>query len=471
MRLAKFLSLSAIIPSFGLGFFGAESAHALQPLAEFLAAAETQNFDARELRAVTVQREWERSASLGRLLPSLTARGTYTLNQFEAAVVLPGTTEEIVITPQHQLDGMLQLDVPLVDLSSYHRYRQAKHVENAAREQEGLTQAQVESAVARSYFLLVGSVAMVEAAERSLAAATENLKFVETRAALGAATDFDVQRARANVEQSRQELADAGLGRDLAVRSLETLTGLTPTAVTSYPGVSLEPGPPLGAWLNGEKTPADRVQDELLKAAESGVKAGRAALLPTLSASAQERFTNATGFIGQPAIFTLQAVLGWRLDWGTYAQSKAQGAALEAQTIRQERTQRGTEDAIFEAYQRVQTGIAKSRSTQAQADAAQKASELASERYQAGAATQLDVTQAQRDAFVANVAKVRADADLAFARVQLVALTGRPLDPESLFLTEPGSEAPSPAASDAPVSDTSGLAPEAAPDAAAPSAP
>jgi outer membrane protein TolC len=145
-----------------------------------------------------------------------------------------------------------------------------------------------------------------------------------------------------------------------------------------------------------------------------------------LSANAQERISNATGFSGHSSAYTLQAVLSWRADYGVYATAEAQASAADVQQVRAERSRRGTEDGIFDAYERVRTGIAKSASARAQSAAASRAEALAIARYQAGALTQLDVTQAQRDAFQAQAARIQADADLAYARVLLRVMAGKP---------------------------------------------
>src|SRR5690606_17825483 len=173
-------------------------------------------------------------------------------------------------------------------------------------------------------------------------------------------------------------------------------------------------------------TPSDRVQAELSEASAAGRRAARAALLPTLSINGQERLTNATGFAGRSSIYTLQAVLSWRLDYGTYASAQAQAAADELQPIRSERARRGVEDTIFDAYKRVEAGIVKSTAARAQAKAALKAAELALDRYRAGALTQLDVTQSHRDLFQAEAARIKADADLSLARVVLRVVAGKP---------------------------------------------
>ena len=47
-----------------------------------------------------------------------------------------------------------------------------------------------------------------------------------------------------------------------------------------------------------------------------------------------------------------------------------------------------------------------------------------------GAATQLDVTQAQRDAFLASASQIQADFDLAYARAALRLAAGVPISTE-----------------------------------------
>jgi outer membrane protein TolC len=222
--------------------------------------------------------------------------------------------------------------------------------------------------------------------------------------------------------------------RVTAARNLETVSGVTPTAVTEYPVDDLRPEAPLSEWLGSRDTPSDRLQGHLSRAAASSKKAAAYQLLPTLGASAQERISNSTGFSGHTTSYTIQAVLAWRGDYASYSNAQAQASAADAQSVRAERSRRYVEDDIFEAHERVRSGIVKSASARAQADAALRAERLAFSRYQAGALTQLDVTQAQRDAFQAQAARIQADADLAYSRVVLRIAAGKPasVPPSSL---------------------------------------
>ncbi len=403
-------------------------AQATQPLESFLDRAKTQSFDAREAIAAAQQRSSEADATLGRLTPAFSARGVYTRNQYEGAVQLPGTGTRLVITPLNQLDAFLQLDVPIVDLASYHRYKAASALAESATEQKSATTIDVSRSVARSYYQFLGADALVRSARESINAAEANQKNVDDRRAAGAATDLDHERAAASVARAEQDLADAELGSALAGRALETLSGLSPEAPNGFPEDDLHGEGTLANWLRlAAAAPGQRVAQKLGEAAEQNRKAASRALLPTLTGSAQERVTNATGFSGRNSAYTLQLILAWKLDYGTLASSDAQSAALEVQRVRVERTKRVAEDAAFEAFRRVEAGIAKSRAATAQASAATRAASLSSDRYAAGVATQLDVTQAQRDAFLAVAAKIQADADLAFARASLRLAAGVPV--------------------------------------------
>ena len=136
------MKLRAVNGVFGLtlalALLTGKNALATQPLDAFLERAKTQSFDAREASATQRQRSSEADAALGKLTPAFSARGVYTRNQYEAAIQAPGSSmsdgmggmvttapRKVVITPLNQLDAFLQLDVPIIDLASYHRYKAA----------------------------------------------------------------------------------------------------------------------------------------------------------------------------------------------------------------------------------------------------------------------------------------------------------------------------------------------------------
>src|SRR3954468_5506610 len=74
-------------------------ANATQPLETFLESARKSNYEVREQTATAEQRSWEQESALGRLLPSASARGVYSRNQYAAKIpesIVPGG---LTITP------------------------------------------------------------------------------------------------------------------------------------------------------------------------------------------------------------------------------------------------------------------------------------------------------------------------------------------------------------------------------------
>jgi outer membrane protein TolC len=333
----------------------------------------------------------------------------------------------MTVQPYNQWDASLQLDVPLVDLGSHARYRAQLAQADVSRASEEVTRLEVQKQVVRSWYQLVGSKALTDSASKSLELAQANAKQVSDRRDGGIASDLDVQRAEANIERAKQDVSDAELIGTLSRRNLETLTGVAPQAVDIGPSDDLHEEIALSTWLGVARSSAPMLQQAAaqVRATEQNANAAKTAYLPSLSGNAQQRFTNATGFSGHSSYYTISAVLSWRLDFGIGPTVRAQNATVDASLAQQDRITRSVQDQVHESWHRVQTGIAKSRAARAQVAAADKAASIASDRYTNGASTQIEVIQAQRDLFAAEVARIQADADLAAARAMLRLNAGR----------------------------------------------
>ena len=411
------------------GLATAAPASALQPIGTFLERADAQNFDNREALATVAQRNAEATVAFRRLLPAFTARGTYTHNQYEVSFPSPTGGAPITLVPGNQFDAVFQLDVPIFDPAGYGRYRAQTAQASAAQASQVLTRLNVQQQVVSIYNQIIGAEALVSSSKRSVEAAERNVAVVRDRRTAGLVSDFDVQRATANVERARQDLADAELTESLSRRNLETLTGITPLPSERPLEDDLHEEAALAQWLStpGASLPSGRAAAAQTRAAEAGRSAAKLALLPSVTASAQERISNAASFGGQNAYYTLTATATWRFDLSLLPAISAQDAAVAAARAREEKTSRSAEDAVFDAWQRVHAGIAKSRAARAQAAAAAAAAKLAEDRYASGAATQLEVIEAQRDAFTAETLRVTADAGLGASRLILRINAGRPV--------------------------------------------
>jgi outer membrane protein TolC len=393
-------------------------AHALQPLSEFFSASHQASTDARQAALVTVQREADEMIAASQLLPSVSASGSYTLNQFESVISIGQGS--VVIQPRHGLSGSAQLSIPLLDLASWRRKKAADRVVEAARLSQETTAIEVDRQVAQYYFQLIGAEALRRSYQSSLAVAEESRSVTVAKRDEGVATDLEVARTTVEVEGIRRSLAEQQLSIALARRALTTLTGIVPSPDVPDVADDLHGEAVLGAWEERiSQLPSVRGAAASTASAHEQASAARLALLPTVAATATEQVTNAAGLVGHEVYFTGMVTASWRLDVAALARRKGQGAAEQVARVQEEATANRARDAVHEAWQRVDSGIMASQSARSQAAAARLAADKARERYAAGAGTQLELIQAQRDLSSMEAARIQTDANLALDRILL----------------------------------------------------
>ncbi len=404
------LALLCSLPSF-----------ALQPLEVFVASARERSPDALEARANLAQQDAQADAALGRVLPGISAKGDYIRNQYGVQFDVPAQpgvpAQSITVVPTYQWDGSATLTVPLIDAAGWSRTASAKTAASASSFQLASTRLQIEAQVAQDYYQLVADLALVTASQQALDVSRENLRLAENRYSAGVAPVLDVDRARADVELQTQQLASADLQVALAARALESASSVPPDISTTIPlADDLRTEPPLSSFeTEVPRLPAVAAAAESTRSAEQLAGAQKLALLPSVNGTFAERYTSAPGFTGHD--WTWQAAINfiWSLDLTNPANIRELRARLVAR------------DAIHRQWETVAASIARSRSARVGHAAAAHASEQARDRYQAGTITQLDLLQAQRDAFTADVARIQADADLVNARAQLRLAAGSTL--------------------------------------------
>ena len=411
----------------------AEPASALQPIATFLGGARTSAPDNAEARANLAQQRAEAGVARGRVLPGLSLGGTYTRNQYQSTVQLPGASGgppiAVTVTPKDQLAGAATLTVPLVDLSDLERAAAASTSAGAFDAQARSTALQIESTVAQDYYQLIANAALVDASRQAVEVAKVSLRIADQRRLAGSAALLEVDRARAELESDFQQLAGAELQVSIVARALQSLSGIAPELEG---GGSLaddlrDEGP-----LEGFEPPDDRIPALLAatrsrEAAEQQAKAQRLTLVPRITGTLTEQATNSSGFADHDASWQAVVGLSWSFDFTTLPAIRSQEAAADAARAREQRARLAARDAIHNAWKTVGTNIVRSRSARTQAGASASAADQALQRYRAGTVTQLELLQAQRDAFSAAASRIQADANLVNSRAQLRITTGTSL--------------------------------------------
>jgi outer membrane protein TolC len=418
------------------------SAYALQPLTDFLEHAKTWNPDNRAAHATVAQRDAEVGISTGNLEPNLSLNFLYTHNQYEvdsdtlfgggsiSNPMLKSILSMIpnsIIQPQNQFDGNITLTVPIINVGNWDRRSVSKATLSAAKSDEANATITVGKNVTRDYYELLGYEAVLLAAVQNLDVAHHNTKLARDKKENGTGSELDVQRALADAAKAEQNVTAAQLNVTNARRDLFSLTGVAPEPATTFPDDDLHPESPLDGWMSGaENVPSVKSAVANRESAEEASHAARTGWLPTLNGVAEEKFTNATAFSGgHSEFYLLQLAANWKLDNTIIPQIKQQNAIAAEARANEDKARIAAQDSVYKDWQQVRADIDASRSARAQVAATKLAAELAEDRYQNGVATQLDVLQARQDAFAAEVARIQADSDLAYARTALRIDSGR----------------------------------------------
>jgi outer membrane protein TolC len=406
----------------------ASPALALQPVEQFLTHARTWNPTNRAAHATVEQRDAEMGVQTGNLLPNFTGSATYTLNQHEITFPIPGAPTPLILQPLNQADGFVMLTVPIINIANWDRRDAAKSTLEGAHADEENSAITVEKTVLRDYYQLLGYESVLLSAQRNLEVAVHNVKLARDRKENGTSSELDVQRGLADQARAEQAVTAAQLNVVNTRRDLASQSGLEPDpAAAGFPEDDLHEEQALSTWTGeAEHTPAVASAVAATRAANDAAHAARTGWLPTVQAIGEEKFTNATLLVGGHsaiAVFQLNAL--WKLDLTVMPQIRAQNAAYAAARANEDRIRTAAQDAVYRDWQQIHADIDSARAARVQVASTKLAASLAEDRYASGVATQLDVLQARQDAFAADVARIQADADLAYARLALRLDAGR----------------------------------------------
>ncbi len=279
--------------------------------------------------------------------------------------------------------------------------------------------------VTEAYYRLLDAMSQEDAAQATLTDARTVQQAVEARLANGLATLPDVLEARAATAQARYELASIQGLEAIARGSLATVLGAAPTGALRIEDVSKLPMP--GAVEEPIETVLDRAirqrpdllaQLALIRSADAGIKQARSAFYPEISFSGDWGHTNGFGeqktfgSSAQSAIYPYQAQV--KLTWDVFdggarknelaaAQAESRESRAQARLSRDE-----IENEVWASYSNLKTAQQQQEAADALLEAAQQSYAAATEAFQAGVRTFIDVTTAQRDLARARTAQATA---------------------------------------------------------------
>ena len=328
------------------------------------------------------------------------------------------------IVPRFQLDGGLNVNIPLVVPSAYPALSGAKITYRAQEKQLAVTTVQVLQNVAVMFFQAAGLEEVVMARQNAIGVAQKTLDDAKIRLSAGVANRVDVTRAEQAVIKAKQDLLESQGSRGTAYLKLSTLLKLQAGSFKVQP----PPEPPpesgeTGQLINQALSQRPELANlELVgRAASEQAKAALWRWAPTLSGFGNVRLTNATGFSGRVDYYAA----GLQLDWQLF-----DGLIRESQRHQFESQRRETELRLELFKEQIADEVTVARSNlvirrrglaaaQSSVRLAKEALDLVRVQYEAGTATQLDLLTAQDKLVQADVGLAQARFDLSLSAFDL----------------------------------------------------
>jgi outer membrane protein len=423
------------------------SAHALT-LDDAWAAAESGSKELQLLHEQTVQAETLRGQAWSVLQPKLVAGANYTINQrpielaFDFSSFLTpesqaqmeqfGITfaepEPYVIQQKEFWDWNVSVIQPLFSGQSVPLLRGAYQMVNAARQNETAQRAQVRAGIAKAYWGVVVAREGEIVARQALENAQQHLKMAETTTAVGTAPPTVRLQAEIGVARAERQVAQAHEGVVVAEQAFARLTGVPADTVLEMPAPRPLPYDAVETALaRASSMRADIAAADLQAlAARNRALANTMTWLPTVDGRFTEAWSENVGFSGAHynwmIVFSANWTLwdgGYRLAKGNEAASQARQAAIAADKLRDEATERVR--GLWEQHARSERALA---AVAKEISLAEENLRLAEASFAAGSLSYLEVEDARLGLEAARISALTERMTADTTAIDLLAATG-----------------------------------------------
>jgi outer membrane protein TolC len=367
------------------------------------------------LRAEALMRQ-TRAATL------LSVMGNVTSTTLNRSVEFDGTE----VTPRNQLGGAIDLGFPLFAPAAWARRTQARDVRDIADLGAAETRRQTALAAADAYLSIIARRRVVEANERARDVAKAHFDFAHTQQVAGTGSLLNELRAQQELSADEVLVESSRLALYRAQEALGVLLNeQSPIDASDEPVFEIPSDAQAAAPVAPQRADL-RLIAARVGAAERIVRDSQKDWLPTVRGVVQPQFT-------YPSQFFLPS-RSWRalvlfdvpiIDSGQRAGVKAERtAALDetrAQLTGAETQARSEVRAAREAVRSAEAGLTSAR---AAADQARRVVDIVNVSFRAGAATNIEVIDAERRARDADTAAAVAEDSLRRAKLELLTAVG-----------------------------------------------
>ncbi len=382
------------------------------------------NLDVREARAKVREARAQLTISRAGLFPSVDATGSYQQTRSITSYNADGEALRTENTYYNAgFDASWEIDI----------FGGTRRGVEAAKADIESQQASLESVwvslageVAQTYVSIRSYQQRLQVAENNLKAQADTLDILQARFKAGLSDELDVQQARYNLEKSRSTIPTLKSGLERSLNALAVLVGQMPGQLQKRldkPGPI--PEPPFSVVL---KIPADtlrqrpdiRQAERALAAQTARIGEATAELYPKfylVGSIGLESMKSAKLFNAESNVWSILPSVTWPLF-----RAGSIRANIKVQTAKQEQLAAQYEKAVLTAVKEIRDSLTTFNQEQdrlaaltAAVDAAQKAADIAQDKYRQGLVNFNNVLDAQRSLFsydderISSLAAITAD--------------------------------------------------------------
>lgn len=371
---------------------------------------------------------WKVSASQ---LPQITAGASWTRNDKQVGIpaLPPPIPEPIALRPLIERGAQVQATVPLFAPQLWFGIGAAEAGQRQAEWAVETSRRDIVFGVAQVYYGAVGARYAVQITEKQLAIARDHERDTQARYRAGTTPKIALLRAEIDRARAEQDRKVAQAGYDSARVALAT--------ILDRPGADFEveaPGEPPVPQKSAElesSAPRDRpdvqAAEAALQAAERARRGVWSSYLPSVGAFGRLQWQDPPGLTGQNRSWAVGVALTWNIFDGTRreAEIRESGAKVaEAEANRRSAELRAREE-VVRARLDLEAAIANQEKAREQRELARENQRLVDLNYREGAATYIEVSDANNQLLTAELAAVREQVKSRLAALQLLRAAGR----------------------------------------------
>ena len=372
-------------------------------LEEAVREAQAKNLDLKAARARLEQSKELHWEAWSAYLPQVTASGTYTHNNFSDVTLLPGTfgpgSPGVLISKQEQLAAQIQGTQALIAPQAWFAIAAARAGERLAEDSTENFRRDILFSVAQAYYGAASQKQVVAVQDRQLAIARDHEKDARVRYEAGTTPKVTLLRAeidRARAEQDLKRAQNSYVSAKVALATLldrrdvefEVEIPASPQLPTTDPAVLEEAA--------ARDRPDVRAAGEQITVAQKNLSVMIARYFPTVSAFGRYNYLNAAGFSGDTSTWAVGVALNWPILDGLLRESD-----VRLNTARVRETEATRASTLARARSEVQTArldldsaVANREKAKEQLSLARENQRLVNVNYKAGAATYIEVSDA-----------------------------------------------------------------------------